>query len=80
MANLSPKVEKIEDKLDIDVLFIDEDEIFDADKKCILDLIDKTDFSHKGNICFMKGNDEEMKPVTKNEKKEDFKTEDILLT
>ena len=80
MTDLSPKVEKIEDKLDIDDLFIDEDEIFDADKKCILDLIDKTDFSHKGNIYFMKDNDEEMKPVTKNEKKEDFKTEDILLT
>ena len=69
----------------IEDLFIDEEEIFDVeeylkqkDKKFILGLIDKTDFSREGNIYFKKDNDDEMKPVIKNEKREDFKIEDIL--
>ena len=86
MADLLPKVEKIEDKLDIEDLFIDEDKIFDVeedlkeeDKKFILDLRDKTEFSREGNIYFKKDNDEKMKPVIKNEKEEDFNIEDVLL-
>ena len=66
-------------------MFIDEEEIVDVeeylkqkDKKFILGLIDKTDFSREGNIYFKKDNDDEMKPVIKNEKREDFKIEDIL--
>ena len=86
MADLLPKVEKIEDKLDIEDLFIDENKIFDVeedlkeeDKKFILDLRDKTEFSREGNIYFKKDNDEKMKPVIKNEKQEDFNIEDVLL-
>ena len=69
----------------IEDLFIYEEEIFDVeeylkqkDKKFILGLIDKTDFSREGNIYFQKDNDDKMKPVMKNEKREDFKIEDIL--
>ena len=50
------------------------------DKKFILDLIDKTDFSQEGNIYFNEDKDEEMKPsIIKDETKNYLKIEDILL-
>ena len=67
-------------------LSIGEDDIFDIDnlkdedKKYILDLINKTDFSQEGNIYFGKDNDEEMKPaIIKDKRKKDLKIEDVLL-
>ena len=67
-------------------LSIGEDDIFDIDnlkdedKKYILDLINKTDFSQEGNIYFKKDNDEEMKPaIIKDERQKDLKIEDLLL-
>ena len=50
------------------------------DKKFILDLIDKTDFSQEGNIYFNEDKDEEMKPsIIKDETKNYLKIQDILL-
>ena len=67
-----PKIEKIEDKPDIEDLFTDEDEIFNVeedlkeeDKNLIPDLIDETDFSQEGNIYININNDEEMKLIIK---------------
>ena len=67
-----PKIEKIEDKPDIEDLFTDEDEIFNVeedlkeeDKNLIPDLIDKTDFSQEENIYININNDEEMKSIIK---------------
>ena len=71
-ADLLPKIEKIEDKPDIEDLFTDEDEIFNVeedlkekDKNLIPDLIDKTDFSQEENIYININNDEEMKSIIK---------------
>ena len=71
-ADLLPKIEKIEDKPDIEDLFTDEDEIFNVeedlkeeDKNLIPDLIDKTDFSQEENIYININNGEEMKSIIK---------------
>ena len=71
-TDLLPKIEKIEDKPDIEDLFTDEDEIFNVeedlkeeDKNLIPDLIDKTDFSQEENIYININNDEEMKSIIK---------------
>ena len=86
-AGLKPDNTRVEEKANLfEDLFIGEDDIFDIDdlkdedKKHILDLINKTDFSQEGNIYFKKDNDEEMKPaIIKDETKNDLKIEDLLL-
>ena len=67
-----PKIEKIEDKSDIEDLFTEEDEIFNVeedlkeeDKNLIPDLIDKTDFSQEENIYININNGDEMKSIIK---------------
>ena len=67
-------------KIDLLMRIFDKYYSKDEDKKFILDLIDKTDFSQEGNVYFNEDKDEEMKPtIIKDETKNYLKIQDILL-
>ena len=76
------KIQNLRKKPILEDLFIDEEDILDTkymkDKKLILGLIEKTNFSKGGNIYYEDNSDEDMKAAKYKTEKNKIKLDDFL--